>query len=132
MECNEVLNKISPYLDGETDPALSEEISRHLALCSACRAELARFGAVDGAVKRIPRFQLPPEFAAGVVATACKSAVREPKPALAARVFAPIVNIFQNFIRLLGLETPGGNHALDEFDDVPSCFIGYAYFRILN
>ena len=132
MECSEALKKISAYVDGETDPALSEEISRHLAGCGTCRAELTRFAAVGEAVRRIPRQELPPEFAAGVLAMARKSAGRKLKPAFAPGILAPILGVFRNFIRLLGLETPNAGHALDEFDDVPSSFIGYAYFRILN
>lgn len=132
MECSEIRKQMSGYIDGETDEALSGAISRHLAVCSACRAELARFAELDEAVRRLPRPGLPPEFTARVVMMARKSTILRPKPVLAARIFSPLIEIFQNFIRLLGLETPGGNHVLDEFDDVPSCFIGYAYFRILN
>ncbi len=42
MECREVLDRLSAYLDDELDPLASREIATHLATCPSCAAEHAR------------------------------------------------------------------------------------------
>ncbi len=37
MVCREVIRKLSEYLDGELDPILAQELSRHLEHCEDCR-----------------------------------------------------------------------------------------------
>lgn len=37
VECNEQLDCLSEYLDGELDPELCAEIERHMAECGDCR-----------------------------------------------------------------------------------------------
>jgi len=37
LVCREVIRKLSEYLDGELDPALAEELARHLEHCEDCR-----------------------------------------------------------------------------------------------
>ena len=36
MTCKEVIRKLSEYLDGELDPALAEQLTRHLEHCEDC------------------------------------------------------------------------------------------------
>jgi anti-sigma factor (TIGR02949 family) len=36
MKCREVIRELSEYLDGELDPALAEELMRHLERCEDC------------------------------------------------------------------------------------------------
>ncbi len=36
MTCKEVIRKLSEYLDGELDPILAEQLSRHLEHCEDC------------------------------------------------------------------------------------------------
>ena len=38
----------------------------------------------------------------------------------------------ERFIELLEPEARVGTRSLDEFNDIPASFIGYAYFRILG
>jgi len=42
MECREVLELLSPYLDDELDAVTGREIARHVASCEGCAAALAR------------------------------------------------------------------------------------------
>lgn len=37
MVCKEVIRRLSEYLDRELDPALAEELARHLEHCEDCR-----------------------------------------------------------------------------------------------
>ncbi len=37
MVCKELIRKLSDYLDGELDPALAQELTRHLEHCEDCR-----------------------------------------------------------------------------------------------
>ncbi len=37
MICKEVIRKLSEYLDGELDPALAQDLARHLEHCEDCR-----------------------------------------------------------------------------------------------
>jgi len=37
MKCKEILAALGDYIDGELDPELCEELSRHLAGCNPCR-----------------------------------------------------------------------------------------------
>lgn len=37
MVCKEVIRKLSEYLDGELDPALAEQLTRHLEHCEDCQ-----------------------------------------------------------------------------------------------
>ncbi|HEY3297850.1 MAG TPA: zf-HC2 domain-containing protein [Armatimonadota bacterium] len=55
MECHEVRDLFSEYLDKEIDAPLSAEISRHLDGCDACRAELAELAKTLQVVHRLPR-----------------------------------------------------------------------------
>ncbi len=36
MTCKEVIRKLSEYLDGELDPLLAEQLTRHLEHCEDC------------------------------------------------------------------------------------------------
>jgi anti-sigma factor (TIGR02949 family) len=36
MKCREVIRELSEYLDGELDPALAEDLRRHLGDCEDC------------------------------------------------------------------------------------------------
>lgn len=40
MNCNDVLNKLSLYYDGELDEACARKIEEHLMACSSCKQEL--------------------------------------------------------------------------------------------
>jgi anti-sigma factor RsiW len=37
LNCKGVINELSEYLDGNLDPALEQELRRHLELCEDCK-----------------------------------------------------------------------------------------------
>jgi mycothiol system anti-sigma-R factor len=42
MECRDVLERLSPFLDDELDPVVSREVAQHLETCPGCAAAFAR------------------------------------------------------------------------------------------
>ena len=128
MNCAEVTKKISAYMDGELDAAESRFVSDHIAVCEACRREFEALTGVDGLVNALPKIDLPEGFASSVALKA-----RMPRPVEEAHpqgISARLLQFFEAFFDLLGLDVSPATRALDEFNDVPSSFIGYAYFKV--
>jgi ferric-dicitrate binding protein FerR (iron transport regulator) len=50
MNCLEVQDKLSAWLDDELGPELQEELDRHLGRCAGCRRELAQLQALEQAL----------------------------------------------------------------------------------
>lgn len=128
MKCAEVTLKLSAYMDGELDPSTARAVAGHLDACSACGKEFEAFSRVDGLVRALPRADLPEGFAA---ALASRARPRRPaQPTRSFDMFGRVLRFFEAFYNLLGLEVAPATRALDEFNDIPSSFIGYAYFRV--
>jgi anti-sigma factor RsiW len=58
-ECLEMLERLSEYLDGDADPALSAEIERHMAGCEPCVAFLRSLRNTVAEIGDVPRPRLP-------------------------------------------------------------------------
>jgi anti-sigma factor RsiW len=128
MNCDEATIKISAYMDGELDAAEARSVAEHLTTCGACRKEFEAFSKVDGFLQALPQADLPAGFAAELV-----SKTRLRRSAGTPRSFGALgrlLRFFEAFFNLLGLEVSPATRALDEFNDVPSSFIGYAYFKV--
>lgn len=128
MNCREVLDKISAYMDNELEPAASRTIASHLETCAACREEFDSLSAMDALVRDLPRYEVPASFARETV----RKMQRMHAPAqrtLAQRAAALLLNIVETFSGPPSADRDA--HVLEEFDDIPESFIGHAYFRIL-
>jgi anti-sigma factor RsiW len=55
---------LSVYLDGETTPAESIRVNRHLADCEACRRRLSDVNMARAALRALPMLELPPNLVA--------------------------------------------------------------------
>ena len=55
---------LSAYLDGETTPAESAGIGRHLAGCHRCRRQLDELNLARSALRSLPTLELPPPLVA--------------------------------------------------------------------
>ncbi len=66
MDCREVKDRLSPYLDGELPTELSSQIAHHLAGCEVCRRELAALTRLEAALGRL-RAPVPPALAEAVL-----------------------------------------------------------------
>jgi anti-sigma factor RsiW len=57
--CLELLERLSEYLDGETDPAVSREIESHMADCEPCVAFLRSLRRTVAEIGSVPQPRLP-------------------------------------------------------------------------
>lgn len=61
VECNEHLDCLSDYVDGELDPALCAEIERHMAECGDCRIVVDTLRKTISLYRNYGHAELPPD-----------------------------------------------------------------------
>lgn len=132
MKCENVQIKLSAYMDGELDPGLHEEIAGHLRQCPKCREELEELSSVDTLIRGLPQLSLSDEFAKAVVARVQDAVASEPKEHFLRRAWKVLLEYSEKFFELFEPESRIGTRSLDEFNDIPASFIGYAYFKVLG
>ncbi len=66
MQCQEVQELLSAYLDGMLDPSERDRADEHLQGCPACRSELDDLKMVVGLVRDLPLVEPPAEFRRGL------------------------------------------------------------------
>lgn len=54
MNCRRITRLLSPWQDGELDPALGREVERHLRGCAACSGRWAALGELRQRLLRVP------------------------------------------------------------------------------
>lgn len=62
MECHEVSDLLSAYIDGELDPMDSKNVANHLSVCSYCRNELSELQQTIDLLHELPDLAPPPDF----------------------------------------------------------------------
>lgn len=62
MNCRELLEQLNQYVDGDIDPALCEEIERHLADCDPCQVMVDTLRKTITIYKNGRPLELPPGF----------------------------------------------------------------------
>src|SRR4051812_32105784 len=62
LHCDEALDLLEPFLDGDLSPAESARLQAHLSGCAACAAELALAGRVQAGLRALPQPDCPPEL----------------------------------------------------------------------
>src|SRR3954449_2802373 len=68
LHCDEALDLLEPFLDGDLSPAESARLQAHLSGCAACAAELALARRVQAGLRALPQPDCPPELLARVLA----------------------------------------------------------------
>lgn len=68
MNCNELVELVSEYLDNELDLQRRARVDAHLLGCEGCRHYLEQFQMTVGALGRITEAPLDPEFRAKLLA----------------------------------------------------------------
>ena len=53
MNCREVADKLSPFLDGELDSGLNERVSLHIESCDACKRDLESFQRIGEQMRKV-------------------------------------------------------------------------------
>lgn len=59
--CEEALELLEPYLDGDLSPAQTSQLGEHLERCRACTAELELAGRIQRELRSMPQLDCPPE-----------------------------------------------------------------------
>jgi anti-sigma factor (TIGR02949 family) len=67
MTCDDALDGIEPFLDGELPPEEAERLRSHLAGCRACAGELALAERIQRELRALPQPDCPPEVIERVV-----------------------------------------------------------------
>ena len=66
MNCQEVRENLSAYLDGELDKQKSSNMAAHLLACTHCRRECEQLQMVNALWQQLPEIEPPPEFISGL------------------------------------------------------------------
>ncbi|MDF9409110.1 DUF4349 domain-containing protein [Pelotomaculum isophthalicicum JI] len=67
MQCLEIEELLSPYLDEVLDPSESEVVASHLAVCASCREKYDILNETVNFIKNLPEMASPPEFGTQVI-----------------------------------------------------------------
>lgn len=62
LRCEEALELLEPFLDGDLPPGEAERLRAHLEGCASCAAELDLAGAVQRELRSLPLHDCPPEI----------------------------------------------------------------------
>ncbi len=62
MDCPQVRSKLISCSDGELPPEAKFSVDRHLVVCAACRAALARLETVESELDRVTDVEVKPYF----------------------------------------------------------------------
>ena len=62
MTCDELLQALSDYVDGNIDPAVCEEFEGHLAGCVPCQVVVDNIRKTISLYRAGKPYELPPEF----------------------------------------------------------------------
>lgn len=80
MNCQVVLEMLSPYLDGVLDPAEKTAVEEHISRCHSCRMELEELRACVDLLQELPEIAPPADFHAGLMEKINKLSVEAPTP----------------------------------------------------
>ncbi len=132
MKCQEVVSRMAAYVDEELEPTLAEKISAHISRCPSCKEELRAFSGIDTMLRNLPRDSLPAAVAARVLGAAGGTEYHRAPSGFFRTVWSTIFDRLEQLFDLLQTESAPRTKSLEEFNDVPSSFIGHAYFRIIG
>ena len=62
MNCNEIRELLSLYIDNNLDEEQMIEIEKHLLICAACKKEFEEFDILINTMKNLPEVKIPTQF----------------------------------------------------------------------
>jgi mycothiol system anti-sigma-R factor len=62
MQCRDVLDRLSPFMDDELDPVASREVAQHLESCPSCAAALERERALSAGLRAHLEYHRAPDL----------------------------------------------------------------------
>ena len=89
MLCQDVLDRLSPFLDDELDPVVSREIAGHLETCATCAAAFARQRELRESLRSHLEYHRAPDLLRARVLRDMRAAVRRDEPARSQAVARP-------------------------------------------
>lgn len=101
MTCDEALDWIEPFVDGDLESEEADRLRSHLAACQACAGELALAERIQKELRALPQPDCPPEILEKVVRTGRGQVVPFPARPLRVRIAAAAA--------LLALAVGGGS-----------------------
>jgi mycothiol system anti-sigma-R factor len=81
MDCRDVLDRLSPFLDDELDPVVSREISQHLETCPSCAAAYARQRELSESLRSRVEYHRAPDLLRARVLRDARAGVRRDEQA---------------------------------------------------
>jgi anti-sigma factor RsiW len=134
MNCSQVKRKLSAFMDGEMDGAISRIIEQHLDGCRDCQEYLLQFKEVDGLIYGLPRIEVNPGFTSRVVSAAIRTSAasnREPV-SFASRLESAVARLSEAVFSLFEHDAGPSTRTLDEFSDCPPLSMSFAYFKLVD
>ncbi len=62
MKCQDILKMLNEYVEGELDPAVCQELERHLAGCDPCKVVIDNIRKTISLYKNDQVYELPADF----------------------------------------------------------------------
>jgi anti-sigma factor (TIGR02949 family) len=62
LPCDEILDLLEPYVDGDLPPETADQLRVHLETCRSCAAELALAEKIQRELRALPQLDCPPEI----------------------------------------------------------------------
>ncbi|HEV7784336.1 MAG TPA: zf-HC2 domain-containing protein [Thermoanaerobaculia bacterium] len=62
LTCDDVLDLVEPYVDGDLEAAEAERLRSHLESCRSCAAELTLAERIQAELRALPQLDCPPEI----------------------------------------------------------------------
>lgn len=62
LPCDEALDLLEPYVDGDLPPETADQLRVHLETCRSCAAELALAERIRSELRALPQLDCPPEI----------------------------------------------------------------------
>jgi anti-sigma factor RsiW len=78
MNCGSMATRLQEYVDGQLAPTEAQSVEDHLAVCSACRADLSLLVQVDETLAQMPVLPEPEDMTAQIMVRVCASTPVQP------------------------------------------------------
>jgi hypothetical protein len=132
MQCEDIGEKISAYLDGELETETRREIELHLRRCSECQALFEDFKQLHHAILQMPSIEPGPDFVRQVL-TQVEEGIgigktTHDKPP---SIIIELIRVVEALLEKLGIFQPAYHGHLAEFNDFPPNSMGDIYCRLM-
>ena len=80
MKCQEFLKALNEYVDGDIDPAICQELEKHLAGCNPCKVVIDNIRKTISLYKNDQVYELPADFRERLHKALADKWKKRPKP----------------------------------------------------